>query len=204
MVLLQSSLLQKLEQWDQWLFIQINSEQSNSFFDGIMPYIRNAYIWAPLYLFLLVLIPMNFRRGGWWCVIFLCTVSLCDMTSSNLFKEVFQRLRPCRDPDFLYNVRLVVDRCGGNFSFTSNHAANHFGMATFIMVTLRSYFKRWVWFAYLWAALIGYAQVYVGVHYPLDILGGAVIGVGYGWMLGIFFNKRFGFANFEEVTNSSI
>lgn len=137
-------------------------------------------------------------------MIFLCTVSLCDMTSSNLFKEVFQRLRPCRDPDFLYNVRLVVDRCGGNFSFTSNHAANHFGMATFIMVTLRSYFKRWVWFAYLWAALIGYAQVYVGVHYPLDILGGAVIGVGYGWMLGIFFNKRFGFANFEEVTNSSI
>ncbi len=204
MFLLQTNLLQKLEQWDQWLFIEINSAQSNAFFDGLMPYIRNAYTWAPLYLFLLVLITMNFRRGGWWCLIFLCTVSLCDMTSSNLFKEVFQRPRPCSDPDFFQQVRLVVDRCGGNFGFTSNHAANHFGMATFILVTLRFYFKKWVWLAYLWAALIGYAQVYVGVHYPFDILGGALIGFGYGWLLGTFFNKRFGFANFEEVTNSPV
>lgn len=198
MFLLQNSLLQKLEQWDQWLFIQINDHQSNGFFDSIMPFIRNAYYWAPLYLFLLVFVPLNFKRGLWWCLVFLCTVSLCDMTSTNLFKEIFHRLRPCADPDFFQNVRLVVDRCGGSYSFTSNHAANHFGMATFIFVTLRSSFKSWVWLAFLWAALIGYAQVYVGVHYPFDILGGAAIGVVFGWLLGSFFNKRFGFANFDE------
>ena len=197
MFLIQSSLLHKLEQWDQWLFIQINNHQSNSFFDNVLPYLRIAYFWTPLYLFLLVFIITNFKsRGWWWCLFFLCTVSLCDMTSTNLFKEVFQRLRPCNDPDFFQNVRLVIDRCGGRFGFTSNHAANHFGMATFIFVTLRPVIKKWIWVAFLWAAIIGYAQVYVGIHYPFDILGGAAIGFMFGWLLGTFFNKRFGFVNF--------
>jgi undecaprenyl-diphosphatase len=197
MFLLQNNLLQKLEQWDRWLFVQINDHQNNSFFDNIMPYIRNPYVWAPVYLFLLVFIPLNFKRGWWWCLIFLCTVSLCDMTSTNLFKEIFHRLRPCADPDFFQNVHLVVDRCGGTYGFTSNHAANHFGMATFIFVTLRFRFKNWLWLAFLWAAIVGYSQVYVGVHYPFDILGGGMIGLIYGLVLGTFFNKRFGFANFE-------
>lgn len=199
MFLLQTNLLQKLEQWDQWLFIQVNNQQSNSFFDSIMPYIRSPYTWAPLYIFLLVFIPSNFRRNSiWWIVLFLCTVSLCDMTSTNLFKDIFHRLRPCADPDFFQHVRLVVDRCGGNYGFTSNHATNHFGMAIFMFITLRSYFKKWVWLALFWAALVGYAQIYVGVHYPFDVVCGAAIGFLYGWLLGSFFNKRFGFANFDE------
>jgi len=119
------------------------------------------------------------------------------MTSSKLVKEAFERLRPCGDPGFFQYVRLLVDRCSETYSFTSSHAANHFGMATFIFVTLRSSFKKWVWIAYLWAFLVGYAQIYVGVHYPFDVLGGAVIGVAFGWLLGTFFNKRFGFVNFE-------
>ena len=198
MFLIQSSLLQKLEQWDKWLFIQINNHQSNSFFDSVMPYLRTAYFWIPLYLFLLVFITTNFKKNGWWWfVIFLCTVSLCDMTSSKLVKEAFERLRPCRDPFFFQYVRLLVDNCSGTYSFTSSHAANHFGMATFIFLTLRPVIGRWVWLAYLWAAIIGYAQVYVGVHYPFDILGGAVIGFAFGWIMGTFFNKQFGIVNFE-------
>ena len=198
MFLLNSSLIQKLEQWDQWLFIQVNNNQTNSLFDAIMPYLRIAYYWTPLYLFLVVFITINFKgRGWWWFVIFLCTVSLCDMTSSKLFKEAFHRLRPCGDPDFFQYVRLLVENCSQTYSFTSSHAANHFGMATFIFLTLKPVIGRWVWLAYLWAAVIGYAQVYVGVHYPSDILGGAVIGLLFGWVLGVFFNKRFGFANFE-------
>ena len=198
MFLLNSSLIQKLEQWDQWLFIQVNNNQTNSLSDSLMPYLRIAYYWTPLYLFLLVFITMNFKgRGWWWFVIFLCTVSLCDMTSSKLFKEAFHRLRPCGDPDFFQYVRLLVENCSQTYSFTSSHAANHFGMATFIFLTLKPVIGKWVWLAYLWAAVIGYAQVYVGVHYPFDILGGAIIGLLFGWLLGVFFNKRFGFANFE-------
>ena len=198
MFLLQNNLLQKLEEWDQWLFLQVNVHLSNSFFDGIMPYLRNAYFWTPVYIFLLIFVPLNLKKNGWWwCIIFLCTVSLCDMTSSQLMKETFKRLRPCHDLDFFQYVRLVVDQCGGKYGFTSNHATNHFGMATFIFLTLRPVIKKWVWIGFLWAAIIGYAQVYVGVHYPFDVIAGGMIGCAFGWVLGTFFNKRFGFANFE-------
>ena len=198
MFLLKAGFFQKLEQWDQWLFIQINNHQSNPFFDSIMPYLRSSFYWAPVYLFLFVFVIMNFKgRGLWWIVIFLCTVSLCDMTSSQLVKELFQRLRPCQDPDFFQYVRLLVDNCSKTYSFTSSHASNHFGMGIFIFLTLRPVIKKWTWIAIAWAAIICYAQVYVGVHYPSDVLGGAVIGLVFGSLLGIFFNKRFGFVNFE-------
>jgi undecaprenyl-diphosphatase len=75
-------------------------------------------------------------------------------------------------------------------SFTSNHAANHFALATFCFITLKSAFKGYTWLFYLWAALIGYAQVYVGVHYPLDVLGGAAMGIFIGMLAGSFFQRR--------------
>ena len=199
MFLIQSSLLHKLEQWDQWLFIQINNHQSNSFFDSVLPYLRIAYFWTPLYLFLLVFIPTNFKsRGWWWCVFFLCTVSLCDMTSSQLVKVAFERWRPCADPNFFQYVRLLVDRCSGTYSFTSSHAANHFGMATFIFLTLRPVIGKWTWLAFLWAAIIGYAQVYVGVHYPFDVLAGGLLGCGLGYAVAVFFNNYAGLISLQN------
>lgn len=193
------SVLQKLEQLDRWLFMQINDQLSNPFFDSIMPYLRNAYFWTPLYLFLILFVTLNFKnRGWWWLLLFLCTVSLTDIVSSRILKESFERLRPCSDPDFLGNVRLLVDHCSGGYSFTSSHAANHFGMATFFFITFRRQFKNWALFAFLWAAAICYAQVYVGVHYPFDILGGAIAGVSVGLMTSRFFNKQFGILTFGK------
>lgn len=198
MFLLQSSLVQKLVAWDQWLFVQVNNHQSNSFFDALMPLLRNSFTWAPLYIFLLLFVTMNFKsRGWWWVLVFLCTVSLTDMLSSKLVKEYFERLRPCADPDFFQYVRLLVDRCSGGYSFTSSHATNHFGMAAFMFFTLRPVIKKWVWLAFVWAILICYAQVYVGVHYPFDVLGGALLGFLLGRLMAVFFNKRFGFVTFE-------
>ena len=121
--------------------------------------------------------------------------SFFDMTSSQLVKwhlNVGDLVRP----EFLLYVRLLVDRCSALIVYFS-HAANHFGMATFIFLTLRPVLGKWVWLVYLWAVIIGYAQVYVGVHYPFDVVGGATIGIAFGWLLGTFFNKRFGFVNFE-------
>ena len=199
MFVMQVNIFQKLEQWDQWLFIQINNYQSNSFFDNIMPYLRNSFYWSPVYLFLLLFAVLNFKgRGWWWVLLFLCTVSLTDIISSKLIKEAFERLRPCQDPDFFEHVRLLVNQCSGGYSFTSSHAANHFGMATFFFITVRPLLKNWSLLAFLWAGAIGYAQVYVGVHYPFDVLGGAAVGMLIGFTMGSFFNKRFGIAIFGK------
>ncbi|HVZ56126.1 MAG TPA: phosphatase PAP2 family protein, partial [Chitinophagaceae bacterium] len=183
--------------WDQWFFIKINSQWTNGVLDQVMPFLRYPLNWAPLYLFLLVFMTLNFRRQGWWwSLFFVCTVALTDMVSNRAFKHVFERLRPCNDPSFAWHVRLLLHECSGGFSFTSNHAANHFGMATFLYFTLRHTLGRWALIAFLWAGLISYAQVYVGVHYPLDILAGALIGVILGLFTGMLFNKRFGIVTF--------
>ncbi len=186
------SFWQKLLQWDQSLFIKMNSQWTNGVFDAIMPYMRNSFTWIPLYLFLLVLVLLNFRiKGWWWVIFFLVTVGLTDMTGTQIFKYGFHRIRPCNNPDLASQLRLLV-LCPSGWSFTSNHAANHFGMATFLYITLRHLFKNRMWLAFLWAGIIGYAQIYVGVHYPFDVAGGAVLGIVFGLFTGLLFNKYFG------------
>ena len=191
--------LQRLEQWDQWLFIQFNSVLTNPVFDGLMPFLRNGQHWAPLYLFLGALVLLNFKsKGAWWILFFIATVAITDMTGTYVFKHGFHRSRPCNDPDFFFHVRLLVKQCGGGYSFTSNHAANHFGMAAFFFITFRPVLKKWAWIGFLWAALIAYAQVYVGLHYVSDVLAGALLGLLAGSITGRLFNKRYGFSIFDN------
>ncbi|MBK5270265.1 MAG: phosphatase PAP2 family protein [Bacteroidia bacterium] len=191
MIFFATTLWQKLEEWDKWLFIQINSHGANPFFDVIMPFLRNPPYWAPLYLFMLVFVLVNFKsKGLWWAVFFIATVSLTDMIGTNIFKYGFQRIRPCNNPDLLTHLRLLV-RCPSGYGFVSNHAANHFGMATFLFITFRHLFKNWMWLAFLWAGSIAYAQVYVGIHYPFDIVGGTALGIVFGTFTGLIFNKYF-------------
>lgn len=188
-----SSLWRQVEEVDQWLFVQVNSKLTNPLFDALLPYFRDAVFWAPLYIFILVFIILNYGKKGWfWSLAFVCTVALADMTSARIVKEFFERPRPCWDPEFASNVRLLLKHCNHSFSFTSNHAANHFGIATFVSLTLYPTFKRWIYVFYLWAFFVAYAQVYVGVHYPFDILGGATIGALAGLLTSYIFNKKAG------------
>jgi membrane-associated phospholipid phosphatase len=196
--LLQSNLWLQLEKLDQWLFIKINSGSANPFFDSLMPFMRYPLNWAPLYLFLGAFALLNYKgKGAWWILFFICTIALTDMTGNHLFKQNFERMRPCRDPDFFYNVRLLVNHCSTGYSFISNHAANHFGLAAFFFLTTKPLLKRWAWIAFAWAVLIAYAQVYVGIHYPFDVMAGALLGLLLGTLTGTIFNKRYGFAIFE-------
>jgi undecaprenyl-diphosphatase len=190
---------QKLLQWDQSLFVKINSDWTNPVFDTIMPLLRNSACWVPLYMFMLVFVLLNFKvKGLWWVVFFLCTIALTDMTGNYVFKYGFERLRPCSDPDFFGPVRMLLKNCPAGYSFISNHAANHFGIAIFFIVTFHRVFKKLAWVALPWAAAICYAQIYVGVHYPLDVLAGTMLGVVFGISTGTIFNKRFGFAIFDN------
>jgi len=192
-VLLETSIWQHLDAWDKKLFVLLNSKWTNPFFDTVLPYFRDSVFWAPLYLFLLVFIAVNYgKKGWWWSLAFICTIAIADMVSSRGFKIAFERLRPCQDPFFFDQVRLLLKGCSGSFSFTSSHAANHFGMATFASITLFQTFGRYIYLTYLWAFFIAYAQVYVGVHYPLDILGGAAVGTLAGVLTASVFNKQVG------------
>ncbi len=185
--------MNQLLTYDQHLFKLINNQWSNPFFDWLMPWLRNSIMWDPLYLFLVLFITFNLKKNGWWWVVFAAgTVILTDFVSSKIIKENIIRLRPCNDPDIAAWIHVLVGYRPQNSSFTSSHAANHFGMAMFIFYTLRTHFKKWPALFFIWAFSISFAQVYVGVHYPLDIICGGLIGILIGYLSGKSFNKTYG------------
>ncbi|MBN4052018.1 phosphatase PAP2 family protein [Cytophagaceae bacterium AH-315-L13] len=176
---------------DYQLFFLINGAWTNSFFDWILPLFRNKYFWFPLYLFLIVFFIVNYKKRGLVVILFmLLAVALSDQISSSIVKPIFQRIRPCNEESISDLVRNLV-RCGSGYSFTSSHAANHFSIAVFLIML---FFRKYKWLLPLgicWAASISYAQIYVGVHYPLDILAGAFMGSVIGLLTGWFSVKVF-------------
>ena len=184
------SFLETLLNTDQSLFTLINGKWTNGLFDRLMPWVRTSNNWIPLYLFLLGYVIYKKRAVAWkWVVLAAINVTLTDQISSSIFKPFFHRLRPCADPQMLHQTRLLLDHCSGGFSFTSSHAANHFGFAIFLFLTVAVPFKKLKYIFFVWAALISYAQVYVGVHYPIDVIAGALIGLIVGWANGNLYNK---------------
>jgi undecaprenyl-diphosphatase len=177
------SIFQQIKDIDQALFHQINGVWHHPILDAVLPWTRHSNNWIPLYIGLLGWLVYKI---GWktlkWILFALINVGLTDQISSSVFKPFFHRLRPCNDPELMGKTRLLLDHCSGGFSFTSSHAANHFGLAMFIFITWGVVQQRYTTFFFLWAGVISFAQTYVGVHYPLDIIGGAIIGLvsGYG------------------------
>src|ERR1700722_559421 len=181
-------------QFDYWLFSKINQQWTNSFFDSIFLSVRESEFWIPFYLFLLVFAVLNFsKKGCWWALGFILTVSLSDIVSSHIIKEIIFRPRPCTDP----YIRFIAQYCPVSSSFTSLHACNHFAMAMFIYFTFKQISKWWR-LVFLWAAVISYAQVYVGVHYPSDIFCGAIVGSFIGYYMSKYFTKRIGVLKIEN------
>jgi undecaprenyl-diphosphatase len=184
--------LQKILHFDYWLFAKINQEWINPFFDKVFPFLRESEIWIPFYLFLLVFVTFNFaRKGLWWACFLGLTAILGDQISSNLMKGLIFRLRPCQDPRWEEHIRVLAKYCPISSSFTSSHACNHFALATFIFLSLRIT-SRWWALAFVWAFLISYAQVYAGVHYPVDVFCGALLGCGIGYFTSWLFLKLIG------------
>ena len=187
-----SSFFRQIISIDHWLFHQINQVWTNPVFDLVFVFIRQAELWVPFYLFLLVFGLVNFgKKALWWSATLIMTAIISDLVSSSIIKNIIFRLRPCRNPDLANQVRVLVNYCPKSSSFTSSHACNHFALAFFIFITLNQT-GSWRWLLFLWAFLISYAQVYVGVHYPLDILGGTLAGSSVGYMMSIFYKKQFG------------
>ena len=188
------SLLDTLLQWDRAAFLKVNTQWVSAIGDFIFPILRYPKTWIPLYAFLLVFALIKFKAKALpWILFAIICITLTDQISSHFLKGYFNRLRPCQDPTLKDIARLLVDHCPGNASFTSSHAVNHFGIGTFFYFSLRKSFKHWDWLFFLWAAAICYAQVYVGVHYPGDVICGAILGFLLGGLVSFFFVRYFNF-----------
>lgn len=178
---------------DHQLFFKINNDWTNAFLNDVFPWWRDASTWIPLYFFLVLLVFLNFGWKAWpWLVSLILTVSVSDQLSSHLLKNWVGRIRPCRDPSLSGNVHLLINRCPSSGSFPSSHATNHFALAFFLYLTLHKYIGKWAYLFFFWAASISYGQVYVGVHFPLDIVVGALLGSFLGYGFGTIFNRRIG------------
>lgn len=183
-------MIESILEIDKFIFSIINGQWYNGFLDQLLPFIRNKYFWIPLYIFIISFVLLNFRKKGLWILLgLIIVVVLSDQISSSIIKPYFDRLRPCNDPSLLDSVRLLVN-CGGGKSFTSSHATNHFAVATFLGFVSRPYFYVVSILLLLWAAAISYAQVYVGVHFPLDIVCGGMLGIGIGFIIYRLMKRR--------------
>jgi len=181
----------QLVHFDQEIFLAVNQGLSNPFFDWLLPILRNPYTWAPLYLFLIIFFIKHYGKMGILVVVFtLANFGISDAISSHVIKKNVKRVRPCNDLVFKNEVNVRV-RCGSGYSFTSSHATNHFAMAFFWIVLFKRRWKHVLWLAITWAALISVSQIYVGVHYPLDILAGSILGILIGIGVGHLFKRFF-------------
>jgi len=176
-------MMQTVLQWDTALMHWINSGWSNPIFDWLMPAVRNKYLWLPLYIFSATWVIFNFTRKQCLVAILFAILAVfaSDTISSKLIKNNVQRPRPCQVSSLGVIQRVS---CGSGFSFTSSHAANHFCAAALIVTVFGHFMGKWRHLWWLWASLVGIAQIYVGVHYPLDILGGAILGIIIGLSMG--------------------
>ena len=183
--------MESLLQLDQTLFHFINEDCKNAFFDWLLPYWRNRLFWIPLYLVLFFSIVKLLGNKSWWLIGgLLLTVGISDTLSSHVIKNQIQRIRPCNQDGFKETAHLLVP-CGSGYSFTSSHATNHFAIAFFLILTIG---KRWKWLQiplFLWACSIALAQVYVGVHYPLDVIAGGLLGTFIGYLVVWGLVKKF-------------
>jgi undecaprenyl-diphosphatase len=173
-------MLEKILSIDTELFIFLNSLGSERY-DGLWLIITKQTSWIPLFILLLYLI---FKKLGTkqtlYLVLFVTLLLICTDQITNLFKNGFQRLRPCNNPEINSFIRVVQSR--KSYSFFSGHAANTMSVATFLYLIFKKDFN-YFWLLFLWPLIFAYSRIYLGLHYPLDIFSGYFFGAIMGFLM---------------------
>ena len=195
-------MIDQLISYDQQLFLFLNGLQS-LMFDFIMYWLSEKLIWVPLYAFILYHMLRENRSGFWLVVILIALlVTLTDQISVQVFKNVFHRLRPCHEPALEGLVRILNGQCGGKYGFVSSHACNTAGIAIFSGLMLKNRFKWFLPFMISWSVVVSYSRIYLGVHYPGDVLAGIMVGSTLGfavYSLWYFINSKMNRGNRQPL-----
>jgi undecaprenyl-diphosphatase len=182
-------MLEKIVALDKELFVFLNGLGSPAF-DGFWEIITNQLNWAPVFIFAFYLLQ---KKIGWKnlgiVMLFLAVLILfCDQ-SANLFKHTVERLRPCNDPEIKDRIRIVISR--GSFSFFSGHAANSMATSVFVFLILKKFYKH-AYLIFLFPLIFAYSRIYLGLHFPIDILTGYAFGITFGILLSkVYYKSRY-------------
>jgi undecaprenyl-diphosphatase len=178
-------MLEKIKEWDESLFIWLNSHHSD-FLDPIMEFLTQTRPWIPLYIFLVFLCWRAYGKHCWWVILAaLLSVAFADQTTSTFMKPFFERLRPCHELS-LNGIIHHYGACNSKYGFASSHAANAFAVATLMNLALVFRFPQVRWL-FAWSVFFSYTRIYLGVHYPGDVIVGAIVGVLSGYLAFIIF-----------------
>jgi undecaprenyl-diphosphatase len=179
-LLLKWTLITLLTELDRDLFLLLNGLHTE-WLDPVMFWLTKTWVWLPLYAFLLFQVIKNYGKQSWVPLLGIAIVLvLADRITSGVMKPHFERLRPSHEPALQGLVHLVNNYRGGKYGFVSSHAANTFGTAVFFFLLFRKKYT-WVSWLFVWAAVMTYTRIYLGVHYPGDIIAGGALGALFGW-----------------------
>ncbi len=166
---------------DKKAFLFLNNLGSSSF-DQLWMMISGTWVWVPLYIIFCYFLFKSYKlRALVFILIFVAIGVTVSDQLAGVFKHGVERLRPCHDPSLEHHMRIV--KCGGQFGFYSAHASNTFFLAAYLSILLKKNFKWFPYAIFAWAAMVSYSRIYLGVHFPVDILVGAFVGT----LLGVIF-----------------
>ena len=173
-------MIDQLIEYDKELLRLLNGLHT-PWLDPVMLILTETLAWIPLYVFMLYLIIKEYKKESWIALLGIAiTILLADQITASIMKPYFARLRPSQEPALEGLIHLVKGYKGGQYGFASSHAANTFGVATFFFLLFRNTKPLVIWL-FVWAAFMTYTRIYLGVHYPGDVLVGALVGVLCGW-----------------------
>lgn len=167
-------MIEEIISQDRAIFLYLNSLGSLEF-DAFWIFVSGKFSWFPLYIGLLYFLYQTYNKKQLgYILLFLFLGILVSDQISNVFKFGFERLRPCHDKTIISYMRIV--ECGGKYGFYSAHASNTFLLASFLSPLLKNKYKGIPVILFVWASMVAYSRIYLGVHFPLDIFVGAIIG----------------------------